>query len=57
VATAPDPGFRPADPDFERRTRASFERQGVMELLDALFPAEGGVQTLMTNVGRSGVKD
>jgi hypothetical protein len=36
VATEPDPGFRPADPDFERAT---------------------GTQTLMTIVGRSGVKD
>jgi uncharacterized protein (TIGR00369 family) len=35
VATEPDPGFRPADPDFERRTRASFARQGIMGLIGA----------------------
>jgi uncharacterized protein (TIGR00369 family) len=28
-------GFQPADPDFERRTRESFTRQGAMALLGA----------------------
>ena len=35
MATEPEAGFRPADPDFERRTRASFARQGIMALLGA----------------------
>lgn len=30
-------GFSPADPDFERRTRASFAKQGVMGLLGAVL--------------------
>ena len=29
--------FSPADPDFEARTRASFERQGIMALLGAVL--------------------
>ncbi|HUP97318.1 MAG TPA: PaaI family thioesterase [Usitatibacter sp.] len=29
--------FRPADPDFERRTRASFARQGAMGLIGAVM--------------------
>jgi hypothetical protein len=45
-------GFVPADPDFETRARASFAKQGAMALLGAT-----GLQTLMTVVGRSGVKD
>lgn len=31
----PEPGFRPADPAFEQRTRESFARQGVMAHLGA----------------------
>jgi len=30
-------GFTPADPDFERRTRESFARQGAMEYLGAVL--------------------
>jgi len=30
-----DPGFRPADPGFEQRTRASFARQGIMAHIGA----------------------
>ena len=30
-------GFSPADPDFERRTRASFARQGAMAFLGAVL--------------------
>lgn len=30
-------GFTPADPDFERRTRASFARQGAMGLIGAVL--------------------
>ena len=29
------PGFTPKDPDFEARVRASFARQGIMELIGA----------------------
>ena len=30
-------GFSPADPDFERRTRASFARQGAMAFIGAVL--------------------
>ncbi|MGE0357492.1 MAG: PaaI family thioesterase [Burkholderiales bacterium] len=33
--TGPEPAFAPADADFERRTRESFAKQGVMALLGA----------------------
>lgn len=38
--------FTPSDPDFERRTRASFARQGIMELLGARLTrvAPGGCE-------------
>jgi uncharacterized protein (TIGR00369 family) len=29
------PAFQPSDPDFERRVRSSFERQGAMRLIGA----------------------
>jgi len=56
--------FVPADPDFEARTRASFAKQGAMKLLGAVLERGGrhthcatGTQTLMTLLGRTGVKD
>jgi hypothetical protein len=37
--------MKPADPDFEKRTRASFAHCAT------------GLQTLMSVIGRAGVKD
>jgi hypothetical protein len=45
--------FKLADPDFEKRTRASFARQ----LIGRRVHRATGLQTLIAVAGRAGVKD